>query len=243
MKYNKFDRFLDVTFFILYQGSLYFEYKIKKFHEKKEIFFNNIKNKKELQKNYIFDSENRKEHKFSLRNKNKDITKNSVDEFLQLKEDVIDNKLVIDVMTYSLQENYRIIEIVDKMMGTNSFTYQNMFDELPYIAIKNKDVAIHILKNKDFINFIENKEESFELISKNIRRKSFDVVNYIFNSELKDKIIKDYVIAEERLMKLINKDTDDDIVLFVKEKLSLVRYEKLEKKLEVKNVKEKRLKI
>ena len=118
-----------------------------------------------------------------------------------------------------------------------------MFDELPYIAIKNKDVAIHILKNKDFINFIENKEESFELISKNIRRKSFDVVNYIFNSELKDKIIKDYVIAEERLMKLINKDTDDDIVLFVKEKLSLVRYEKLEKKLEVKNVKEKRLKI
>ena len=50
MKYNKFDRFLDVTFFILYQGSLYFEHKIKKFQKKKENFFNQIKDRKELQK-------------------------------------------------------------------------------------------------------------------------------------------------------------------------------------------------
>lgn len=243
MKQNKFSRFLDITFFIIYQSSLYFEYKIKKFHQKKEKFFNDIKNKKEIQKNYILDTENRKEYKFSLRHKNKNIINDTVDQFLKLNEDVIDNELVIDIMTYSLQENYRIIEIIDKMMGTNSFTYQNMFDELPYIAIKNKDAAIHILKNKDFVNFVENHEKSFDLISKNIRRKSFDVVNYIFDSEIKDKIIKDYVIAEENLMKLINKDTEDDILLFVKEKLSLIRYEKLEKKLEVKNVKEKRLKI
>lgn len=144
-----------------------------------------IKTKNRLYKDLANNLEDMKEKSFNIKYIDKKITKEIVDKFLLLKEELVDSHLIDKILTYSLTYEYKESEVFNKTfyMKDMSLNPREMIDNYAFICIKNHNLGIDLLKNEKFIEIVKKNELEHEILSKPLRRNCVEVIYYILNNE------------------------------------------------------------
>lgn len=144
-----------------------------------------IKTKNRLYKDLANNLEDMKEKSFNIKYIDKKITKEIVDKFLLLKEELVDSHLIDKILTYSLTYEYKESEVFNKTfyMQDMSLNPREMIDNYAFICIKNHNLGIDLLKNEKFIEIVKKNELEHEILSKPLRRNCVEVIYYILNNE------------------------------------------------------------
>lgn len=179
-----------------------------------------IKTRLKLQKELIVNPTEIKEKTFNLKYYNQKITNKAVDKFLLLNEESVNSELIRDIMIYSLHNNYKDTEVINKAFYIPEFSIKDMLDNYAFISIKNPEIAFTLLKKEQFISKVQEEEFSHELILKPLRRQSYEVVTKILNDE---EILKIITTNSKKLLKGLLNQVDnkisEDILKNIEEKI------------------------
>lgn len=193
------------------------EYKWKDFVEQTKQRF---KRRLKLQKELILNPTEIKEKNFNLKYYNHKITNKIVDKFLLLNEESVNSELIKDIMVYSLHNNYKDTEVINKAFCIPEFSIKDMLDNYAFISIKNPEIAVSLLKKEQFISKVKEEELSHELMLKPLRRQSYEVVTQILNDEeILKTITTDIKKFLKGLLNQIDNKLPEDMLKSIEEKI------------------------